>query len=75
MYRIPSGTFLYGIIGRPIVLDGFSLGKMILILFHNSFGILSNNTIIFFIPLILDTSHALTVITASYNSIEFWDRL
>ena len=39
-YRIPSSTFLNGIIGRPIVYLGFSYGKRSEILSHNSFEIL-----------------------------------
>ena len=35
---IPSSTFLYGTIGRPIVFSGFSSGKIFLISFHRSSG-------------------------------------
>ena len=35
---IPSNTFLYGTIGRPIVLSGFSFGKIFLISFQRSSG-------------------------------------
>jgi hypothetical protein len=41
MYGTPSSTFLKGMIGWPIVLGGFPLGKMILISFHSSSGIWS----------------------------------
>ena len=37
--RIPFITFLNGIIGRPIVLFGFSVGSVELRIFHSSFEI------------------------------------
>ena len=39
-YRIPSSTFLNEIMGRPIVLIGFSYGKRSFILSHSSSEIL-----------------------------------
>jgi hypothetical protein len=73
MYRIPSSsTFLNGIIGRPIVLEGFSLGKIMLILSYNIWN-LEYSILSFISSFWIQVTLAETA--TSYNSIEFWDML
>jgi hypothetical protein len=76
MYRIPSSIFLKGTDGRPVALGGFSLGKIFLISSHSSSGILNMVQLSFLsFSLLMDTGLAVAVMTTSYISTEFWDRL
>jgi hypothetical protein len=68
---IPSSTFLYGIMGRPIVFSGFSSGKIFLISFHKSSGIL----VIVLTYFLLFSISIYDRKQTSYIPIYFWDRL
>ena len=68
---IPSITFLYGTIGRPIVLSGFSSGKIFLISFH----ILSGMRVIVLTYFLLLNNIRYDKKQTRYIPIYFWDRL
>ena len=68
---IPSSTFLYGTIGLPIVLSGFSSGKIFLISFHISSGM----RVIVLTYFLLLNNIRYDKKQTSYIPIYFWDRL